>query len=812
MPALSPPRWARSLWCGLGVCAAFFTGGTACAVAPNFTSIAPAGGQRGAEIAITLRGERLADLQEVFFYRPGITLAKIAEATEKEAKLVFQIAADCPVGEHPLRLRTAGGVSALRIFYVGPFANVEEKEPNNERAQAQTIPLNSTVEGSIGSEDIDFFTVSAQSGQRLSVEIEGARLGRTLFDPFIAIRDANGRILASSDDTPLLGHDSFTSIIVPADGNYSIQVRDMAYNGTGHFYRLHVGDFPRPAVVSPLGGQAGDTLATTFLGDPLGSFTQQITLPPPTLGKFGVLAEQNGPAPSPNWMRTTDFPNAASVLPGKTPAEAPLLNIPAPLAFNGILATKGEAAFFRFTGKKNQNLDFQVFARRLGSPIDSVLTVFDAKAKSLGSNDDAAGNPDSALRLKLPEDGEYTIKVADQLNRGGPLHAFRVEITEVQPSLILSIPDTARYDHETRKSIVVPRGNRFAVLMNINREAFNGDINLAFEGLPTGITAQAATVPGSLSAVPVVFTAAADAPIAGKLLIPTGRAANATPDKPVASRYRHTVDWVRIQNATVYTASEVNQIAAAVTEEVPFQIRITQPQVPLVVNGEMSLQIVAERQPDFDEPITLKMLWNPPGVTSLPDMVIPKGATQIDYKLNSSNKAEVGTWKIAVIAGATVKGGTAYVSSQWAELAVAAAHLTGKMELAKVERGQTTQMICTLEQKIPFEGTAIARLVGLPDTVTAAPVEITQASKEAVFVIATTEKSPTGNHKNVFCQVILSRAGEPISHLIAAGSVLRIDSARPKPVAVLTKPPSLANDPTAITAAASMPTELASKN
>src|SRR5204862_5792710 len=101
----------------------------------------------------------------------------------------------------------------------------------------------------------------------------------------------------------------------------------------------------------------------------------------------------------------------------------------------------------------------------------------------------------------------------------------------------------------------------------------------------------------------------------------------------------------------------VDQIAAAVVEPVPFKVRIVEPQVPLVQSGEMNLQIVAERDEGFDEPITVKMLWNPPGVSSLPDMVIPKGATTVAYKLNATNKAEVRKWKTAVIAGATVNRG-----------------------------------------------------------------------------------------------------------------------------------------------------------
>ena len=784
MVASRAGNFSRPLATAVACLAAFFGASSALAVAPNFTAIAPAGGQRGTSVEVTLRGDRLADAQDVFFYTPGITLEKISDAQEKAVKVVFLIAADCRLGEHALRIRTASGISALRLFYVGPFPSVEEKEPNNEAAKAQPIALNSTVQGTIGSEDVDVFSVEVKKDQRLSVEIEGARLGRTLFDPTVTVLSADGRVLAASDDTPLLGHDGFVSLLAPADGKYLIQVRDMTYAGTGHFYRLHLGTFPRPAAVFPLGGQPGETLEAKFLGDPTGDFTQPITLPTEKSrsARFGLVADHHGLAPSPNWLRVSPLTNAPSITPGNTLGKATALNMTAPLAFNGVLITKGDAAFFRFTAKKDQNLDFQVYARRLGSPLDSVLTVFDAKGKSLGNNDDAAGNPDSAVRVKIPEDGDYTVKVADQLARGGPRFTYRVEIAEVAPTLTLSIPDTARYDNETRKSIVVPRGNRFAVLLNLNRDTFNGDLAVTFDGLPAGITALADTVPGSLSAVPVVFDATADAPIAGTLLTPTAQAvdASATKGKDVVSRFRHTVDWVRIQNDIGYSRSKVSQIAAAVVEAVPFTVRIVEPKVPLVQSGEAAWKIIADRQEGFDEPITVKMLWNPPGVTSPPDLVIPKGASSVDYKLNASNKAEVRKWKTAVVATATVKGGAAHVSSQLAELEIAAPFLAGKIALTKVERGQTAKLVCTLEQKNPFAGTAVAQLVGLPANTTARDVEITQDSTAATFEIVTTDKSPLGSHKNIFCRINITRDGEPITHLIAQGSVLRIDAARPK--------------------------------
>ena len=107
------------------------------------------------------------------------------------------------MGEHHLRIRTETGVSELRTFFVGPYPVVAEKEPNNEPTNAQKVALNTTVTGVITSEDVDCFAVEARQGDRLSVEVEGMRLGRGFFDPRLAVLDGRGMVLADVDDTQL---------------------------------------------------------------------------------------------------------------------------------------------------------------------------------------------------------------------------------------------------------------------------------------------------------------------------------------------------------------------------------------------------------------------------------------------------------------------------------------------------------------------------------------------------------------------------------------------------------------------------------
>jgi hypothetical protein len=757
---------------------ALFVALNARAVAPNFSATTPAGGQRGTEVEVTLRGDRLADTKEILLFHPGIEVVKITEATNTSVKAVFKIAPDARLGEHPLRVRTEGGISPLRLFFVGTLPNLDEKEPNTEFDKAQKVELNQTINGRIDSEDVDYFTFEAKKGQRLSVEVEGARLGRTMFDSFVAVHDKDGRVLARSDDTALLKQDSFVTLIAPEDGTYTVQLRDSSYSGSSHVYRLHVGTFPRPAAVYPLGGQPGEKLEVRFIDEASGDFKQSTKLPAEPQAQFPVLAERDGLVPSPNWVRVSPFPNVLEAEPNDETNNATAANGDLPRAFNGIIAKAGDADLFKFTAKKDQEFEFTVFARRLGSPLDPVLEILNAKGSSVARSDDSGGTPDSSQKYRIPADGEYFVKVTDQLKRGGPAFVYRVEATESAPSITLFIPDTARYDYETRKSIVVPRGNRFATLFNATRENFGDDLKLTFPKLPAGITVHAEPMVKGQSAVPVVFEATADAVIDGNLLEPVARSTD--PAKPVASRFRHLVEWVRIQNNTVYTKSEVNRIAAAVAEEVPFKLRIVEPKVPIVQDGKQDLRVEVERADGFDEPVTVKLLWNPPGISALPDMTIAKGSNSVLYRLNAAGNADLKKWKTTVIGQATVKGGTAYVSAQLTPIEIAAPYVAGKMELTSVERGKTARIVCKLEQKVPFEGKATVSLVGLPSGVTAKDVEVTKDAEEAVFEVVTTDKSKAGLTKNLFCSLTVMRDGEPIIHTIAQGGVLRIDEPKVK--------------------------------
>jgi hypothetical protein len=134
--------------CALLLVVACSTLGAARAADPALGGTSPDGAQRGTEVEVVFGGARLADAQEIMFYEPGITVASLTpDAGGGSVKAKLNIAADCRLGLHQLRIRTATGITNLRTFSVGSLPEIKETEPNSEFDQPQKITLDVVVNG-----------------------------------------------------------------------------------------------------------------------------------------------------------------------------------------------------------------------------------------------------------------------------------------------------------------------------------------------------------------------------------------------------------------------------------------------------------------------------------------------------------------------------------------------------------------------------------------------------------------------------------------------------------------------------------------
>ncbi|MGE9267120.1 MAG: PPC domain-containing protein [Verrucomicrobiales bacterium] len=757
------------------------------AFTPVVSRVEPRGGQLGTELEIKFLGDRLHEPQEVIFFQPGLTVKKLEKENEKVTKALIAIAPDAPLGEHLLRLRCKGGVSYLRSFWVGQFPTVDEardpksrKDLNNSFEEPQKVELNVTVQGVADNEDADYYRVSCKKGQRLSVEVEGMRLGRSMFDPYIAILNDKRFELAVSDDAVLLKRDACVSIVVPEDGDYTILIRESAYQGNGASqYRAHIGTFPRPTSVFPPGGRPGEKVALKFIGDPAGEISSEFTLPAHNFAAHAQSGELR--SPSGNHLRVNDLPYFNEVEPNEGTKEAfPRENAPAaPVAFQGILSKKEDKDWFRFTAKKGQDLRAQVFARELRSPLDSLIIVRNAKdGKALGTNDDATqGSPDSRLDFKIPEDGEYLINIRDQLHRSGENFTYRIEITEKKPALSLSLPYAKRNDSQMDKMICVPRGNRVAIVPNISRQNISCDIDFLAPSLPQGLRATAHPVPKNISNFPLLFEAAADAPIAGGIY----HFQIKDPASGLTGPFVETVHHIEINNNGAYHSTEHEKITVAVIEEAPFNIELQAPPVPLVRNGTMDLKVIAHRNEGFDEKITLKMPWLPPGIGAPNSVDIPKGQNEAIITLNAKGDAPLAEWQCVVEARANTPKGPVLLASNYGLVRVAEPYLNVTIELAATQPGQDTNLIAKVEKLQDFTGEAEVILHALPHGVSTDPKKITKDSAEVSFPLKVADDARKGKHANLFCEVIIKENGHPVLHKVGQGGTLRVDPPPPAP-------------------------------
>ncbi|MEE3055166.1 MAG: PPC domain-containing protein, partial [Planctomycetota bacterium] len=473
------------------------------AASPSLSSIFPRGGQRGGELDIDFNGARLADAKEILFYSPGFSLVEFKELKDNKVRARVKIAADCKLGVHSMRVRTATGISDMKTFFVGALVAVSEKEPNSDFASPQKIALNSTVSGIVQNEDVDYYVFEVKKGQRISAEIEAMRLGHTVFDPYIAIMNQARFEIAAADDSALLRQDATCQVIAPEDGNYYVQVRESSYGGNGNcHYRLHVGTFPRPLAVLPAGARAGQGVEVSYIGDAGGPRKQKLMVPKEPRNDYGLYLEDDGGiAPSKNIFRISEYDNVLEIEPNNNHAQSS--KGVAPGAFNGIISEPGDIDCFRFEAKKGQVFEVELYGRRIRSPLDSVMNISHFSGGGLAGNDDSRG-PDSYFRFTAPETKEYVITVRDHLKKGGPDYVYRIELTPVKPGLSLTIPRVARYSQE-RQSISVPRGNRYTALVSVSRRNFGGELVFSCADLPAGLSISGENMPANMTTIPVLF-------------------------------------------------------------------------------------------------------------------------------------------------------------------------------------------------------------------------------------------------------------------------------------------------------------------
>jgi len=762
---------------------------------PKLTNLLPLAGQRGQEINVTFYGERLHDVSGVLFHTEGISAKEFANHEKDKTKRVVAtlvIAPDAPLGEHQVRLVTKTGVSEMISFHVVdrpiineqrdiPIKDGKRFKPSTSFDEPQAIELGSIVLGRTEAEDVDYFSVNLNKGQQFTAEVHGMRLGRGFTDSHLAVYDNERNQIAECDDTTLLKQDPYVSFIAPKDGAYTITLRDSGYQGSSNnWYMLHVGSYIRPALVYPLGGQPGTQIKLRMIGDAGGDFSQDVKLPDQPDNGFVVIPQYNGKqAPSGLGFRVNHLKNVMEdPKTANNSLNDPLPVHDVPVAFNGVLEKPGDLDYFKVKLSKGQEVTFRCFANSMGSPLDSVMNVYNAADKKHLQGNDDQGGIDSVITLKAPADGEYFVRVRDHRSRGGGDFVYRIEATVAQPTLTTAITRYDRNRPQDRQAIAVPKGNRIATLVTVTRSRVGGDLTPAIDGLPAGVTFKGIGPKEQGNLMPVVFEAAGDAPLGANLvdLQAVGKSSKKDSAEQIRGGFSQQTPLVMANpNRTEYYHTRLNTVPVAVTEAIPFKIDIVQPKAPLVHGGKQHLQIKLTRKEGYDEQVRLYMLYRPPGMGGAGRVDLNKGSSEGIYEIDANNGVPLRDWPMVIVGNGNQSGGAVWASSQLFQIKVEAPFVTGSIASAKCVQGNSVDIEVAIEHPREWQGEGELKLLGLPAAATTEPIKIKPGQDKAKFHVKVAENTPRGNHKTLMCELTIMVNGEPVIHRFGQGGRLRVD-------------------------------------
>ncbi len=494
---------------------------------------------------------------------PAICEAVVLEVT---------IAPNAEPGDREIRLLNPNGLSNPLLFQVGQLAEFSEtaafpntmapegRNPDNPKpvsvSPERIVTLPAVVNGQIMPGERDRIRFSATKGQKLVIAVCARALIPYLadavpgwFQATLALQDAKGHELAYDDDfrfspDPVLYYE------IRADGEYVIEIKDSIYRGRQDFiYRISVGELPFITNLFPLGGRVGEKTAVEIHGWNLPAAKMLMDATGRAPGNFLLSVPRNNLSSNQVAFALDVGPEVVEAASNDDVAHAQKLTLS--VIANGRIEKPGDRDFFSFEGRAGDEIVAEVFARRLNSPLDSILQVTDAQGKQVAVNDDnedkAAGltthHADSRIALKLPADGVYYIQLSDTQHQGGPEFSYRLHVGPPRPDFELRVAPS---------SINVRGGAHVPVtVFALRKDGFAGEIELGLRDSSRAFGLSGARIPAGQDKIRFTLTTPATprdeaypvtfvgrAMVGGKTV---GRQAVPTEDMMQAFAYRHLV-------------------------------------------------------------------------------------------------------------------------------------------------------------------------------------------------------------------------------------------------------------------------------
>jgi WD40 repeat protein len=348
----------------------------------------PRGAVRGSRLRVALTGQSVGQATAVIIPEPGLsaTIVPAKRPEKNRLEIDLAIAPSARVGLHAIGVMTPMGVPRLQSFAVAADPEAAEQEPNDrldpQKAKPSVLPA--TFLGAVDRPgDVDLFSFEVKKGQQLVFQVVARALGSQL-RPALVLLDRQGNTLAQSNSggAPV---DPILTYTARNDGLLSLQVADADYAGSaGHFYRIAAGALPYVESVFPLGVERDKTATIEVAGSNLEGL-KEVALPAhsPSSSLLGVpVVLPSGRQPvTTRTVVVADGPQRLEQESNDTWTSAQEVAVPG--GASGHIGRDGDVDFYRFGARKGERIVVEVYGRRLGSPIDSVVDVLDGSGQPI---------------------------------------------------------------------------------------------------------------------------------------------------------------------------------------------------------------------------------------------------------------------------------------------------------------------------------------------------------------------------------------------------------------------------------------------
>ncbi len=515
--------------------------------------------------------------KEVQKYLKSITKEQFNPQISDRLRITITVDKKAPPGERELRVYTPAGLSNPIYFQVGMLPETQEVEPNDDHMnpELQDIPVPSIVNGQVRPGDIDHFRFKALKGDSIVVDVGARRIIPYLadavpgwFQAVVALYDEDGNEVAYQDDYKF-NPDPVLFFDVPATGIYTLSIRDSIYRGREDFiYRIAIGELPFITSIFPLGAEQGKDVDIALSGRNLPKTRLTGKLPKNGFEVRHISVKQKGYRSNQMPFAIGDIQEVFEAEPNNVREEAQPIR--KPLLINGRIQQAGDRDVFSFQGKKGDSISIEVIARRLNSPIDSVVTLTGPGLGKPVRNDDnmdkdkahlhlGAGlvthHADSYLLHELPGNGTYYVEIADAQSKGGHDYGYRLRVSNSNPDFKLRMEPSGLH--------ISPGGTAAFTVRAMRKDGYDNKITLKAANLPSDFEMSEAVI--SKGSDVARFTITAPKEIKGKLVSPeiTGmgiidgspvtRPAVPVDDQMQAFLYRHLVPAKELVLAPVST-------------------------------------------------------------------------------------------------------------------------------------------------------------------------------------------------------------------------------------------------------------------